>query len=49
VTEGGAPELLQRLAGTYLGPGIVFPPPNRPPGFVTRITVDHVAGMGDWE
>ncbi|HZC14811.1 MAG TPA: PPOX class F420-dependent oxidoreductase, partial [Thermoleophilaceae bacterium] len=26
ITEGGAPELLQRLAETYLGPGIKFPP-----------------------
>jgi len=25
VTEGGAPELLQRLAHTYLGPDVVFP------------------------
>jgi PPOX class probable F420-dependent enzyme len=49
VTEGGAPELLQRLALTYIGPGVTFPPmPNPPPGFVTRITVDRVYGMGDW-
>src|SRR5688500_9587137 len=26
VEEGGAPELLQHLAETYLGPGIKFPP-----------------------
>ena len=25
VTEGGAPELLQRLARTYVGPGVTFP------------------------
>src|SRR5439155_24630509 len=25
VTEGGAPEMLQRLAYTYIGPGAVFP------------------------
>src|SRR5687768_9013144 len=25
VTEGGAPELLQRLARTYIGPDVVFP------------------------
>jgi PPOX class probable F420-dependent enzyme len=49
VTEGGAPELLQRLAGTYLGPGIEFPPmPDPPPGYITRITVDRVAGVGPW-
>lgn len=49
VTEGGAPELLQRLASTYIGPGVTFPPmPNPPPGFVVRIAVDKVSGMGDW-
>src|SRR5262245_30906720 len=26
VTEGGAPELLQRLAVTHLGPGVKLPP-----------------------
>jgi PPOX class probable F420-dependent enzyme len=49
ITEGGAPELLQRLAHTYLGPGVRFPPMDDPPaGYVTRITVDRVAGQGDW-
>jgi PPOX class probable F420-dependent enzyme len=49
VTEGGAPEVLQRLARTYLGPDVRFPPmPNPPPGFVTRITVESVSGLGPW-
>ncbi len=49
VTEGGAPELLQKLAHTYLGPDVVFPAmPDPPPGFVTRISVDRVAGVGPW-
>jgi len=49
VTEGGAPELLQELAHTYLGPGVKFPPmPNPPAGFVTRINVERVGGMGPW-
>jgi len=49
VTAGGAPELLQRLAGTYIGPGVPFPPmPDPPPGFVVRIAVERVSGMGDW-
>ena len=49
VTEGGAPELLQRLAWTYLGPDVVFPAmPNPPPGFVTRVTIDRVSGIGPW-
>ena len=47
VTEGGGPEILARLAKTYLGPDVVFPPmPNPPPGFVIRITVEQVSGIG---
>jgi PPOX class probable F420-dependent enzyme len=49
VTEGGAPELLHRLAQIYVGPGTTFPPmPDPPPGFVTRITVDRITGQGPW-
>lgn len=49
VTEGGAPEILQRLAHTYLGPDVVFPAmPDPPPGFVTRITAERLGGVGPW-
>jgi PPOX class probable F420-dependent enzyme len=49
IQEGGAPELLQRLAHTYIGPDVVFPPmPDPPPGFVTRITVERLGGVGPW-
>lgn len=49
VTEGGAAELLQRLARTYLGPDVTFPPmPDPPPGFVTRIAVERISGVGPW-
>ncbi len=49
ITEGGAPELLQRLAETYLGPGVKFPPmEDPPPGYVLRISVDRVGGVGPW-
>jgi PPOX class probable F420-dependent enzyme len=49
VTKGGAPELLQRLAHTYLGPEADFPPmPNPPPGHITHISVDRIAGAGPW-
>ena len=50
ITEGGAPELLQRLAHVYLGPDVVFPGmPNPPPGYVIRITVDKVSGNEPWK
>ena len=46
---GGAPELLQRLAHTYLGPDVTFPPmPDPPPGFVMRTTVERLGGVGPW-
>jgi PPOX class probable F420-dependent enzyme len=49
VTEGGGPELLQRLAHTYLGPDVKFPPmPDPPPGFVTWVTVERLGGVGPW-
>ena len=49
VTEGGAPELLQRLAHIYLGPDVRFPPmPDPPPGFVIRMAVEKVSGIGSW-
>lgn len=49
VTEGGAPELLAELAKTYLGPDVKFPPmPDPPAGFVTRIRVEHLGGVGPW-
>jgi hypothetical protein len=49
ISEGGAPELLQRLARTYLGPEVRFPPvDDPPPGVITRIAVERVGGVGDW-
>ncbi len=49
LTEGGAPELLSRLAQTYIGPGAVFPPfPDPPPGLVAHIAITKIGGIGDW-
>jgi PPOX class probable F420-dependent enzyme len=49
IEEGGAAELLQRLAHTYLGPDVVFPQiPDPPPGFRLRIAVERVGGIGPW-
>lgn len=47
VTDGGAAALLGRLARTYLGPDVTFPPmPDPPPGWVIRIAVERVVGVG---
>jgi PPOX class probable F420-dependent enzyme len=49
ITEGGAPELLQELAETYLGPRTKFPPmPDPPPGRVTHVTPERFGGVGPW-
>jgi PPOX class probable F420-dependent enzyme len=49
IEEGGAPELLQRLAHVYRGPDVKFPPmDDPPPGYVMRISVERLAGVGPW-
>jgi PPOX class probable F420-dependent enzyme len=49
ITEGGAAELLQRLAEVYIGPGVKFPPmDDPPPGYVLRITPTALGGVGPW-
>jgi len=49
IEEGGAPELLQRLAEVYMGAGVKFPPMDNPPrGFVTRVRVTKIDGVGPW-
>ncbi|OBI72732.1 PPOX class F420-dependent oxidoreductase [Mycobacterium asiaticum] len=47
IVEGGAPELLKELAQTLSDPN-VFPPAGAPPGFLTRIRIDKVGGIGPW-
>ncbi|GFG63946.1 PPOX class F420-dependent enzyme [Mycobacterium kubicae] len=47
IVEGGAPELLKELAQTLSDP-TVFPPDNAPPGFLTRIRIEKVGGIGPW-
>ncbi|MBA3346925.1 MAG: PPOX class F420-dependent oxidoreductase [Actinobacteria bacterium] len=49
IENGGAPEWLQHLAHTYLGPDVVFPPmADPPPGHRTVITVERLGGIGPW-
>lgn len=49
ISEGGAPALLQRLAHTYLGPDVEFPPSGvAQPGYITHITIDRITGVGPW-
>jgi PPOX class probable F420-dependent enzyme len=48
IVEGGAPELLAALAQTLASPDAHFPPTDAPPGFLTRIRIDTVGGVGPW-
>jgi PPOX class probable F420-dependent enzyme len=51
IEDGGAPELLQKLAYTYIGPDVgKFPPGDAqmPPGYITRITPLRFGGVGPW-
>jgi PPOX class probable F420-dependent enzyme len=50
LTEGGAADLLQRLAHVYLGPRVDFPPAavRQQPGFITHLVPRRFAGVGPW-
>ncbi len=49
VTEGGAPDLLRRLAPHYLEPGVKFPRGDDPPeGWIMRIAPERIYGYGPW-
>jgi PPOX class probable F420-dependent enzyme len=49
IEEGGGPELLQRLAHTYLGADVKFQPmDDPPPGVVVHIAPERLGGVGPW-
>jgi Pyridoxamine 5'-phosphate oxidase len=48
IVEGGAPELLKELNPVVGDPNLEFPPADAPPGFLTRVSIDKVGGMGPW-
>ena len=49
ITEGGAAELLQRLAHVYLGLDVKFPPMDEPPpGYITHVAIERIGGVGPW-
>ncbi|ORM24202.1 TIGR03618 family F420-dependent PPOX class oxidoreductase [Williamsia sp. 1135] len=48
ILKGGAPELLAELAATLAPPGSGFPPEDAPPGYITRIRIEKVGGIGPW-
>ncbi len=48
IVDGGAPELLKRLAKVMLGSDEHFPPPNAPAGLLTRVHIEKIGGSGPW-
>lgn len=48
IVEGGAPELLKKLATALLGSDEYFPPADAPDGFLTRIRIESIGGQGPW-
>lgn len=48
VSPGGALEWMDHLSEVYIGPGAKFPMRDAPPGFVTRVNVERIYGVGPW-
>jgi PPOX class probable F420-dependent enzyme len=49
IEKGGAPDTLQELARTYLGPEVEFPTmDDPPPGVRVRVAVERLGGIGPW-
>ncbi|MGI8677942.1 MAG: PPOX class F420-dependent enzyme, partial [Jatrophihabitans sp.] len=48
VEEGGAWNLLDRLAKVYVGPEVTFPAPRSDGGYVLRYSIDRIGGVGPW-
>ncbi len=48
ITAGGAMQVMDRLAEAYIGPGARFPNRDMPDGFVIRVAVERIYGLGPW-
>jgi PPOX class probable F420-dependent enzyme len=48
ITEGGALEVMDRLAEYYIGPGQQYPMRDAPEGLVWHLSVDRIYGQGPW-
>lgn len=49
ITEGGALEVMDRLAQYYLGPGQRYPMRDVPEGVLIHVTVERIYGQGPWK
>lgn len=48
ITEGGALEVMDRLAEAYIGPGQRYPMRDVPEGVVIHVAVERIYGQGPW-
>lgn len=48
IQEGGAWDLLDRLAKVYVAPDFDFPAPRSSDGYVLRYTIERIGGEGPW-
>jgi PPOX class probable F420-dependent enzyme len=48
IEAGGAWDLLNRFAKTYLSPESEFPAPKRDGGLILRYSVQRISGVGPW-
>jgi PPOX class probable F420-dependent enzyme len=48
VSPGGALAFMDSVAPAYIGPDAVFPMRDAPAGWVFRVTVDRIYGIGPW-
>jgi PPOX class probable F420-dependent enzyme len=48
IEEGGAWNLLNRLAKVYMGPSSDFPASKREGGLIVRYSVQRISGVGPW-
>jgi PPOX class probable F420-dependent enzyme len=48
VTQGGAMDVMDRLAEYYIGPRARYPYRDMPEGVVTHVTIEKIYGQGPW-
>lgn len=48
ITDGGALDVMDRLAEYYIGPGAQFPMRDVSPGIVVHVAIERIYGQGPW-
>jgi PPOX class probable F420-dependent enzyme len=48
ITDGGALDVMDRLAEFYIGPGQQYPMRDAPDGVVVHVAIERIYGQGPW-